>query len=89
MSKTKIKICDHIGLSESTYDTMKKFKESSIYNINVAHTDKSIFPTEDEIIEIDQLKGKEIWHYKMLEDFFSACELFQINFVQKIILILI
>ena len=34
---------------------------------------------EDDIIDISQLKGKEIWHYSMLEKFFSTCDLNQIQ----------
>lgn len=44
-----------------------------------------ILQTEDDIIDINQLKGKEIWHYSMLEKFFSTCDLAQIQRMVDII----
>lgn len=38
--------------------------------------------SEDDIIEINQLRGKEIWHYNMLGKFFSSCEL---TIIQKMV----
>jgi hypothetical protein len=49
--------------------------EISILNNNKTNT--SII--EDDIIDISKLRGKEIWHYSMLEKFFSLCELTQIQ----------
>lgn len=38
--------------------------------------------SDEDIIEISQLRGKEIWHYSMLENFFLSCEL---PIVQKMV----
>lgn len=46
-------------------------------NLNSKTDSKTI--EEDDIITISQLKGKEIWHYSMLENFFSKCESTQIE----------
>jgi len=33
----------------------------------------------DDIIDINELRGKEIYHYKMLDNFFSSCDIAQIE----------
>lgn len=48
-------------------------------------TNNQVVSIEDDIIEISQLKGKEIWHYSMLEKFFSTCDLSQIQRMVDII----
>lgn len=69
--------------SENTSIVSKKSLElSSTTNNNTNNninnksesTDNQIASIEDDIIEISQLKGKEIWHYSMLEKFFSTCD---------------
>lgn len=41
--------------------------------------------SEEDIIEISQLRGKEIWHYNMLGKFFSNCDLVVIQKMVDII----
>ena len=40
-----------------------------------SNSDNQTIINEEDIIEISQLRGKEVWHYSMLEKFFSNCEL--------------
>jgi hypothetical protein len=44
-----------------------------------------VLTLEDDVIEISQLKGKEIWHYSMLDKFFSTCDSSQIQRMVDII----
>jgi len=89
MPRKKIKnISDSTCLSENTSITTKKISESSSVSNNdnkKIETNNETISNEDDIIEISQLKGKEIWHYSMLDKFFSACELSQIQRMVDII----
>lgn len=74
MPRKKIK-----NLSE-TESNMSKEDKTTDQKINI--DDKKIETNEipliindEDIIEISQLKGKEVWHYSMLEKFFTTCEL--------------
>jgi len=62
----------------------KKIKNTSDIETNVSGQDNShqnidaisqCLTNDEDIIEISQLKGKEIWHYSMLEKFFINCEM--------------
>jgi hypothetical protein len=65
----------------------KKLKQiSETEPINTVNSDNSLNTpknisdnqtntNDEDIIEISQLRGKEIWHYSMLEKFFISCEL--------------
>jgi hypothetical protein len=72
MPRKKIK-----NTSES--ETSVSSKDNSQQNID---TTSQFLANDEDIIEISQLKGKEIWHYSMLEKFFINCE---IPIIQKMV----
>ena len=89
MPRKKIKnVSDsNSNLSENTSATTKKSSELLFAlnsNVNAIETTQTV-SVEDDIIEISQLKGKEIWHYSMLDKFFSTCESSQIQRMVDII----
>jgi hypothetical protein len=51
----------------------------------ISELDKDTNMTDDDIIEISQLKGKETWHYDMIKTFFSTCDQSQIQRMVDII----
>jgi hypothetical protein len=63
-----------LKLSESEINDSVTEKSSDGINITENKVINHVYNDED-IIEINQLKGKEIWHYSMLEKFFLNCEL--------------
>ena len=75
MPRKKIKNLSEI---ETNVSNQEKSCESSTKNTDTT----SNFINDDDIIEISQLKGKEVWHYSMLEKFFVNCEL---NIIQKMV----
>jgi hypothetical protein len=91
MSKKKINnISDIICTtsSDAITSTLNKTSQSvqtSSTNIKKTEINSPTLSTEDDIIEISQLKGKEIWHYSMLDKFFATCELPQIQRMVDII----
>lgn len=91
MPRKKIKnICNFTSdLSENTSDKIKKtsdiLSESVSNNAKITQVNNQTVSTEDDIIEISQLKGKEIWHYSMLDKFFLSCDSSQIQRMVDII----
>ena len=61
-------------LTESENNDSTNEKSSGEINIVENKIINDVYDDED-IIDISQLKGKEIWHYSMLEKFFLNCEL--------------
>lgn len=60
-------------------------KDKKIPNDTVTNTENATVESISDIIEISQLKGKEIWHYSMLEKFFTNCDKEQIKQMVDII----
>lgn len=72
MPRKKIK-----NISET--ETKVSSQDNSQQNIDTA---SQFLANDEDIIEISQLKGKEIWHYSMLEKFFMTCEM---QIIQKMV----
>lgn len=68
---------NNIEISETnkTNETETTNKTNGTNGTN--ETNKKDIPND--IIDIKQLKGKEIWYYDMLDKYFSTCETFQIQ----------
>jgi hypothetical protein len=65
--------------TEKTNNSDKSNKSEKLNNLETTNSLTINIDNEeyydDDIIEISQLKGKEIWHYSMLEKFFTDCDL--------------
>jgi hypothetical protein len=84
MSKKKLKLKND-SLVDTTIEENTKtniFTENPLIQKDEFTQNKSSLDNSEDIIEISQLRGKEIWHYSMLDKFFSGCEL---GIVQKMV----
>lgn len=74
-----------LSKSEITSTQTKSSNKTKTDTDKKSISDNQTNTIDEDIIEISQLKGKEIWHYGMINNFFSTCELTQIQRMVDII----
>ena len=83
MPQKKIKKINNLEVEIKIIDDSTEKTMSDTLTNNSTNNKNSLSETmSDDIIEISNLRGKEVWHYDMLEKFFLNCEL---NIIQKMV----